>query len=91
MKKNRLLLSLIFALALVLGISALDSTKVSAASKPAVTKKKVTLYTNSDPYTIEFKNLADAILAGRDIRADEALAKHADWLDKLKEKLSFKE
>lgn len=59
MKKNRLLLSLIFALALVLGISALDSTKVSAASKPAVTKKKVTLYTNSDPYTIEFKNLAD--------------------------------
>lgn len=36
----------------------------------------------------EFKELADAILAGRDIRADEALAKHADWLDELKGKYS---
>ncbi len=36
----------------------------------------------------EFKMLADAILAGRDIRADEALSKHADWLDELKEKYS---
>ena len=36
----------------------------------------------------EFKELADAILAGRDIRADEALSKHADWLDELKEKYS---
>lgn len=36
----------------------------------------------------EFKALADAILAGHDIRTDEALAKHADWLDELKEKYS---
>ena len=36
----------------------------------------------------EFKMLADAIMAGRDIRTDEALSKHADWLDELKEKYS---
>ena len=36
----------------------------------------------------EFKGLAQAILTGRDIRADEALSKHADWLDELKEKYS---
>lgn len=36
----------------------------------------------------EFKQLAQAILSGRDIRADETLSKHADWLDELKEKYS---
>ena len=36
----------------------------------------------------EFKQLAQAILSGRDIRADEVLSKHADWLDELKEKYS---
>ncbi len=36
----------------------------------------------------EFKELAQAILSGRDIRADETLSKHADWLDELKEKYS---
>ena len=34
----------------------------------------------------EFKELAQAILNGRDIRTDESLAKHADWLDELKNK-----
>ena len=34
----------------------------------------------------EFKDLAQAVLQGKDIRADEALAKHADWMDELKEK-----
>jgi UDPglucose--hexose-1-phosphate uridylyltransferase len=34
----------------------------------------------------EFKELADAVLAGRDIRTNETLSKHADWLDELKEK-----
>ena len=39
----------------------------------------------------EFKDLAQAVIQGQDIRADEALAKHADWLDELKEKYdSFK-
>ncbi len=36
----------------------------------------------------EFKDLAQAVIQDQDIRADEALAKHADWLDKLKEKYS---
>ena len=36
----------------------------------------------------EFKQLAEALLQGKDIRSDEALAKHADWLDELKEKYS---
>ena len=34
----------------------------------------------------EFKDLAQAVMQGKDIRADEALAKHADWMDELKEK-----
>ena len=34
----------------------------------------------------EFKELAQAFMDGRDICTDEALAKHADWLDELKEK-----
>lgn len=29
----------------------------------------------------ELADLADAIVAGRDLRADETLAKHADWVD----------
>ena len=29
----------------------------------------------------ELGDLADAILTGKDIRADETLAKHADWVD----------
>ena len=39
----------------------------------------------------EFKALAQAVLQGKDIRADEALSKHADWMDELKSKYdSFK-
>lgn len=36
----------------------------------------------------EFKELAEAIMTGRDIRADENLNKHADWIDQLKKKYS---
>ena len=32
----------------------------------------------------ELAKLADAIVEGRDIRADEMLAKHADWVDEFK-------
>ncbi len=34
----------------------------------------------------ELEHLQTAILAGRDLRADEELAKHADWVDELKQK-----
>lgn len=34
----------------------------------------------------ELEHLQEAILAGRDIRADEELEKHADWVDELKQK-----
>ena len=34
----------------------------------------------------EMENLAKAIVAGADIRADEVLEKHADWVDMLKSK-----
>lgn len=34
----------------------------------------------------ELEALAEAIVAGRDIRADETLNKHADWVDEIKEK-----
>lgn len=34
----------------------------------------------------ELEHLQTAILAGSDIRADEELAKHADWVDELKQK-----
>ena len=37
----------------------------------------------------ELDSLKDAILAGVDIRADEVLVKHADWVDQLKEKYTF--
>ena len=33
--------------------------------------------------------LREAILTGRDIRADETLGKHADWLDELKTRHRF--
>ena len=32
----------------------------------------------------EMSQLADAIIEGRDLRADETLAKHADWVDEFK-------
>ena len=33
--------------------------------------------------------LREAILSGSDIRADETLAKHADWVDELKTRHTF--
>ena len=60
MTKIRLFLSFIFVLALILGLSVTSSLRANAASKPAVSKKKVTIYTDSDPYTIKVKNLSDS-------------------------------
>ena len=37
----------------------------------------------------ELAQLCEAILDGRDIRADETLEKHADWVDELKTRHSF--
>ena len=37
----------------------------------------------------EMSDLAEAILNHKDIRADETLEKHADWVDELKEKYTF--
>ena len=37
----------------------------------------------------ELSDLADAIVAGADIRSDEVLMKHADWVDKLKTQYAF--
>ena len=34
----------------------------------------------------EMADLREAILAGKDLRADEALAKHADWVDEFRAK-----
>ncbi|MBQ8217580.1 MAG: UDP-glucose--hexose-1-phosphate uridylyltransferase [Oscillospiraceae bacterium] len=39
----------------------------------------------------ELSALKDAILSGADIRADEVLAKHADWVDEIKTRRSFNE
>ena len=38
---------------------------------------------------IELEGLRSALLEGRDVREDEALAKHADWLDELRGRHSF--
>ena len=37
----------------------------------------------------ELTALAEAVTEGRDIRADEVLAKHADWVDALKQRYTF--
>ena len=37
----------------------------------------------------EIEGLCKAIVAGADLRADETLEKHADWVDELKEKYIF--
>ena len=37
----------------------------------------------------ELTALADALVKGRDIRADAALEKHADWVDGLKKTYTF--
>ena len=37
----------------------------------------------------ELQDLAAAIVAGRDIAADEVLAKHADWVEELKKSYTF--
>ena len=37
----------------------------------------------------ELTALAEAIVAGKDIRADEVLSKHADWVDELKKQYTF--
>ena len=37
----------------------------------------------------ELAVLSDAIFNGADIRADECIAKHAEWVDELKERYSF--
>ena len=39
----------------------------------------------------ELADLRAAILEGRDIRADEVLAKHADWVEELKKQYTFTE
>ncbi len=39
----------------------------------------------------ELAALRDAILAGSDIRADEVLAKHADWVDEIRTRETFTE
>ena len=39
----------------------------------------------------ELRDLADAIVAGKDIAADEVLGKHADWVQELKAKYTFTE
>ena len=51
---------LLFFIAAVLFITAASfTTGAEAASKPKVSKSKVTLYTNSEKYVIELKNIAD--------------------------------
>ena len=37
----------------------------------------------------ELSDLADAIVVGKDVRADEVLCKHADWVDELKKQYIF--
>ena len=37
----------------------------------------------------ELSDLADAIVNGADIRSDEVLSKHADWVDSLKKQYTF--
>ena len=37
----------------------------------------------------ELSDLADAILAGKDIAADEVLGKHADWIAEIKSRVDF--
>ena len=37
----------------------------------------------------EIEGLCKAIVHGDDLRADETLEKHADWVDELKEKYTF--
>ena len=37
----------------------------------------------------ELTDLADALVEGRDIRADEALEKHADWVEELQKRYTF--
>ena len=37
----------------------------------------------------ELADLADALVEGRDIRADETLEKHADWAEELKKQYTF--
>ena len=39
----------------------------------------------------ELHDLAEAIVAGKDIAADETLAKHADWVAELKKRYLFTE
>ncbi len=36
----------------------------------------------------EMADLKDAVLSGKDYRADEELAKHADWMDEIRAKYS---
>ena len=37
----------------------------------------------------ELTTLAEAIVAGRDIAADEVLSKHAEWVEELKKQYTF--
>jgi len=37
----------------------------------------------------ELSDLADAIVVGKDVRADEVLCKHADWVDELQKQYEF--
>ena len=39
----------------------------------------------------ELNDLADAIVSGRDIAADEVLSKHAPWVEELKKQYTFTE
>ena len=63
MKKRHLLYSIILTVVFVVLFSMQSYSKAYAASKPAAKKKNVTLYTDSDAYTIKFKNVSeDAVI-----------------------------
>jgi len=58
MRLKKLLYPVVFIMTIVFMLAQPFYTEVRAASTPAARKKKVTLYTDSEAYTIKFKNVS---------------------------------
>ena len=54
-------------------------------------KELLRIVNETMPSEEELYDLADAIVAGRDIAADEVLSKHAPWAEELKKQYTFTE
>jgi flagellar hook-length control protein FliK len=74
---------------LTLKISVTESGAVNASFHSDNAQVRTIIENSLVQLKQELSDLREAILARRDLRADEALSKHADWVDELRGRYTF--